>query len=463
MLTYVYIVKCPECEDEYFDFFDEAKDFAQGCLSKKPIITQTEVNRNDFGECTDSTDLGTVWSWEDMMKDVETEDTKFSKAETFGISEGLDDFDDFDIGPQSDEFDTFDNSLDFDIDEEVPTDAAQGSTEKKLKTWICYYDNNDVGTVEAETEDEALEKFESSYNDEFFFDSWDHDWHVEEVAEESCKKSVALGEDLEYEFKPTELQKAKAEVFKLNNIQRFKEDETLPQIYALYKELAAADPENKTSPSSGFHTTAEDFLDFYKRFTELRNAKEVEVGFDTERRDLVTGAALVKFKNTASRDKLMSEAFTKNFKKPIPEGMTIEQLVEEMEENEDTVECTWCNDLFDKSECRKEVDLGWLCSRCEMAIKSRGETLTFREGNYWDFLDEDLNEELSFEDLVKDSISHLTNNLGKDPLADDFTDDVIADIENNYDVDIPEDMSKYNNWCSAIACEVSRQVNRQLN
>jgi hypothetical protein len=76
--------------------------------------------------------------------------------------------------------------------------------------------------------------------------------------------------------------------------------------------------------------------------------------------------------------------------KPIPEGMTIEQLVEEMEENEDTVECTWCNELFDKSECRKEVDLGWLCSRCEAAIKSRGETLTFRENNYWDFLDEDV-------------------------------------------------------------------------
>jgi hypothetical protein len=77
-------------------------------------------------------------------------------------------------------------------------------------------------------------------------------------------------------------------------------------------------------------------------------------------------------------------------RKSIPEGMTIEQLVEEMEENEDTVECTWCEELFDKSECRKEVNLGWLCSRCEAAIKSRGETLTFKENNYWDFLDEDI-------------------------------------------------------------------------
>lgn len=79
----------------------------------------------------------------------------------------------------------------------------------------------------------------------------------------------------------------------------------------------------------------------------------------------------------------------KKDRKPIPKGMTLKQLVEQMEQNEDTVECTWCEDLFDKSECRKEVNLGWLCSRCEAAIKSRGEQLTFIENAYWDFLDRD--------------------------------------------------------------------------
>ena len=68
MLTYIYFVKCPGYEDEHFDFFNEAKEFAMSLLSKKPIITQIEVDRNDFGECTDSCDLGTVWSWEDVMK-----------------------------------------------------------------------------------------------------------------------------------------------------------------------------------------------------------------------------------------------------------------------------------------------------------------------------------------------------------------------------------------------------------
>jgi hypothetical protein len=155
-------------------------------------------------------------------------------------------------------------------------------------------------------------------------------------------------------------------------------------------------------------------------------------------------------------------------RKPIPEGMTIEQLVEEMEENEDTVECAWCEELFDKSDCRYEVGaggpddgLGWLCSRCEMAIKSRGETLTFRENNYWDFLDEDL-DTASFSDIVADSINHLVNELGKDPAADDFVDDVIKDIENNYDADFPDDPEGYRGWASEISCEVSRQLNNQL-
>lgn len=185
MVQYIYFVKCPDCEDEHFDFFNDAKDFALGCLSKKPIITQTEVNRNDFGECVDSCDLGTVWSWEDMVKDTEEEPlSTFSKYETVGV--------DLDSDP---EFTALDNSLD-----DIPD----------------------------------------------------------------------------------------------------------------------------------------------------------------------------------------------NFCRPVPADMSIDALVEEMEENEDTVECKWCEELFDKSECRYEVDLGWLCSRCEAAIKSRGEPLTFRENNYWDFLDESI-------------------------------------------------------------------------
>jgi hypothetical protein len=73
MIEYIYFVKCPSCdncEDEPFYIFNDAVACALGRLSKKPIITQVEVDRNDFGECTDSHDLGTIWSWENMMSDV---------------------------------------------------------------------------------------------------------------------------------------------------------------------------------------------------------------------------------------------------------------------------------------------------------------------------------------------------------------------------------------------------------
>jgi hypothetical protein len=190
MITYTYVVKCPECADEFFDFFDEAKEFAMSCMGKKPIITQTEVNRNDFGECTDHCDLGKVWSWEDECRtDAEPAKAIFTK----------DDLKDY-IPDEDPEFGTLDNSVDF----------------------------------EPETS----------------------------------------------EVSPVE-------------------------------------------------------------------------------------------------------------RKPIPEGMTIEQLVEEMEENEDTVECVLCQDLFDKSTCRKELNLGWLCRRCADDLVARGEGPVFKEDNYWDFLDED--------------------------------------------------------------------------
>lgn len=340
MITYIYFVKCPNCEDEHFDFFDEAKDFAMGCLSQKPVITQTEVCRNDFGECTDHCDLGTVWSWEDVMKDTEGGYTDaeptisiFTKDDLKRMANG-----------QDPEFDDLDNSVDCDVEEPILDEWVTTSGQETAKQYVIKVSNNSDG-----------------YNYEG----------------NGGRSLVRIDSDA----------------------------------LSIFNSLA----------------DAEASLAGYRKGSK---AKIVELADELH-------------------------------KKPIPEGMTIEQLVEEMEENEDTVECTWCNDLFDKSECRKEVDLGWLCGRCEAAIKSRGETLTFKENNYWDFLDEDLNT-TSFSDIVADSINHLVNELGKDPEADDFVDDVIKDLENNYDVDFPDDPEGYRGWASEISSEVSRQLNNQL-
>lgn len=104
MIQYIYFLKCPNCEDEPFDFFDEAKAAAISCLGCKPIITQVEVCRNDFGECTDSNDLGTVWSWEDEanVTDNEPAVNVFTKGDFAKYNP--------DIDP---EFDDLDNSLEY--------------------------------------------------------------------------------------------------------------------------------------------------------------------------------------------------------------------------------------------------------------------------------------------------------------------------------------------------------------
>ena len=223
MIQYIYFVKCPNCEDEPFDFFEEAKAYALGCLSAKPIITQVEVNRDDFGCCTDSCDLGTVWSWETMMSDVP------------------------------------------DITSDLLT-----------------FSKDDIQSAYDADQDPEFLVLDDSFKTEA----------LEMTADELMSKHGTTDIDL----------------------------------------INAGKPE------------------------------EERVALKADRL-------------------------------PIPEGMTIKDLVEAMEENEDMVECTWCEDLFEKSECRYEVNLGWLCDRCQAAIMSRGEPLTFRENNYWDFLDEDISED----------------------------------------------------------------------
>ena len=275
MLEYIYFVKCPDCEDEHFYFFNEAKDFALSCMSKKPIITQVEVDRNDFGECVDSCDLGTVWSWEEAMGESEEEPTQsvFTKAD--------------------------------------------------LKQCDCggkCGDNCKCGHHHEDTEFTAL-------------------------------------------------------------------DNSLDEAYYAVIEV---------------------------------DGKEQRFSFNTrdEAKEYVNYVRAGK--DPAFKGKKLGSMYTESCGKPIPEGMTIEDLVEAMEANEDMIECaaceelfpkdecfydeergwlcgdcedrvvkcTWCDELYDRSDCRREVDLGWLCDHCQAAIKSRGEPLTFRENDYWDFLDE---------------------------------------------------------------------------
>lgn len=294
MIQYIYFVKCPNCEDEPFDFFDEAKAYALGCLSKKPAITQIEVDRNDFGECTSSNDLGTIWSYEDEV---------------------------------------------------------QLTDEPVALTKDC------LGKYDPDNDPE--------FQDDIFFT-------INNV-EESL-----VTEDFDFN-------RAAAQCSR--------------NCYDFYKAIASKAPQREINK---FGKTAYKFV------------KDQYGLVDDEAEDLL-------WRGYSIWKQLHEDTNESGDRKPIPADMTIEQLVEAMEENEDTVECvccqelypkedckydekhgwicpdcidevvecTWCEELYARSQCRYEVDLGWLCGRCQAAIMSRGEPLTFRENTYWNFLEED--------------------------------------------------------------------------
>lgn len=59
------------------------------------------------------------------------------------------------------------------------------------------------------------------------------------------------------------------------------------------------------------------------------------------------------------------------------EAASFEDYLENITDGNGT--CEWCSGVFEKSELRKEADLGFLCNGCIRAIASRGERLNLEQ------------------------------------------------------------------------------------
>lgn len=91
---------------------------------------------------------------------------------------------------------------------------------------------------------------------------------------------------------------------------------------------------------------------------------------------------------------------------------------------EDPVICSWCKDLFEKLDCKKEKDMGWLCDQCQRALESRGVELEFEE----DVMDEKL-----FQQTTQPSDEFETATLQEE---EDSTADFIVTLRDiHYDFD----------------------------
>ena len=290
MVQYIYFVKCPCCEDEHFDMFDDAKNYAMGCLSKKPIITQTEVCRNDFGECTDSSDLGQVWSWEDMMKDMPEENmmTAFSKSETVDCTD------------------------DYFNCEFYELDAAPDNFERPVYNRL------------------APHEYEASVTEDIdFVNNWEYlDYGAKLTKEALYDLLVTRGRCVEIGIGDREHYDSR-----FSDGSRYSDSKLNITMNAdgTFEAYEWDHSDDGDSTDGDFEFTSNSFDEFWNELVDY--APEYFI------------------------DK-------PNARKPIPADMSIESLVEEMEENEDMVECKVCEELFEKASCTKDPKRGWVCENC---------------------------------------------------------------------------------------------------
>ena len=291
MVQYIYYVKCPGCPDESYEMFDAAKECAMSRLSQKPIITQTEFNSNSsgMGETVGSKDLGTIWSWEDMMTDVPTDNelTTFSKSETF------------------DNTDFF--NCEFDSLDEVPDNYCR-PVYNKPTPHKC-----EVPVTE----------------DLNFVDNWEYlDYGAKLTKEALYDLLVTRGR---------------------------------------YVEIGIGDREHYDTRFSDGSRYSDSRLEITMNADGTFEAYEWDHSDDGDSTD-------GEFEFTSnSFDELWNELVDyapeyfinePNARKSVPSDMTLESLVEEMEENEDTVECKVCEELFEKAKCTEDPERGWVCEAC---------------------------------------------------------------------------------------------------
>ena len=279
MTEYIYIVKCDGCEDEMFNFFTDARMQCDLVMSKHPIITQIEVERNDFGECTNSCDLGTVWSWEEAMKDTCTD------AEPAKCIFTKDDLKDY-VPEEDSEFDALDNSVDFEVSEtaDVSTDNAKKCKSLKRASYLK------EGSYVTLSETDQLTR--------------------ESLYDQLVNKKAVIEIDIGDHYNP---------------------------------EICFDDGGCYSNSVLAVSYTVDGLfeIDMWHYSDDGEVTDDLDYEFSTN-----------SFEDCLEElTSFMPDLLVEWRKRAVPEGMTIEQLVEEMEEHEDTVECTVCEELFDKSEC----------------------------------------------------------------------------------------------------------------
>ena len=378
--TYVYFVKCQGCEDAPFDFFDEAKDFAMSCLTKKPVITQIECCHNDsgFGERVSSNDLGVVWSWEEMMKDMsqENELTTFSKSETLDCD---DDY--FNCEFDDDDLDSVPDNFRKPIKEDwVDFPEGHKFTKEALYDEVVNKDNVVVINLgdSADNPHEIYFSDGSRYSNTVLHVSFDNyfnkftavEWHRSDDGDESDGDYYVMFDSFDELWEELFNTYSSVDLF-VNDNPKLAEGVSAATRAPRDTDfvIVSKHPNRSTYSFLGNNYRMTKQLDKAMPYSTKEEA-EYDISWAEEQSD-VRGSNYDRytsnqfFVTTAKEAKqLLIDLSWRNAKQLSIEDMTIEALVEKMEENEDTVECRGCSELFDKSSCIKDPNRGYLCEKC---------------------------------------------------------------------------------------------------
>lgn len=296
------------------------------------------------------------------------------------------------------------------------SETLNEDTKSETRYWICFYDNNDVAVIEAADEIEAEERFVTDYSDEYFFDSWDHDWHVDEISKEEYDEWEET-----YSILPPELRLKLTEHVneehpaieseqELEGTDNAVVDCKVADVVTHSEDEKPVDCEGKKKPLEK-PLTEETHAQYAKpegdKIRSYNNALKYAKQYNTafiygytnhtgkffalDQPIKIKGDPVDAEKEFRNKYKNCTTVYTVfpnasffkeslyNFTKEEQEEYGFDEDGCSIDGYDEWVRCNWCKEPFPESDCVFELNLGYLCDRCQEEIRYHGGPLTIVE------------------------------------------------------------------------------------
>ena len=124
--------------------------------------------------------------------------------------------------------------------------------------------------------------------------------------------------------------------------------------------------------------TEQDLAEFTKLCKEIGIVTVKDLDLFTKETANEPGTILDKLRNYRKElgDDFQIKESLYNFTEEEMKEFNMDEDGNSLDSYDEYVRCNWCGEVFTVDQCVFEANMGWLCDRCEAAIRSRGERLT---------------------------------------------------------------------------------------